>query len=142
LGKVALFVKQDCQMAQIKIYGRRTAIEPIKQKLSETIHSCVVEALELPPDKRFHRFILLEDKDFIYPSDRSELYIILEISMFEGRSPKVKKKLIKLLFDRIYGDSGIVPNDLEIIIYEIPKANWGIRGKPADELKLNYKVEI
>jgi phenylpyruvate tautomerase PptA (4-oxalocrotonate tautomerase family) len=129
-------------MAQIKIYGRRTAIEPIKQQLSEAIHSCVVEALKLPKDKRFHRFILLEDKDFLYPSDRSQFYLIVEISMFEGRSAKVKKKLINLLFEKVYGDVGIAPNDLEITIYEIPKINWGIRGKCGDELELDYKVKV
>jgi phenylpyruvate tautomerase PptA (4-oxalocrotonate tautomerase family) len=35
----------------------------------------------------------------------------------------------------------MVPQDVEITIHESPKENWGIRGKPGDELSLSYKVE-
>ncbi|MFZ5900336.1 hypothetical protein ACUM6F_03305 [Desulforudis sp. DRI-14] len=37
---------------------------------------------------------------------------------------------------------GIAPQDLEITIFETPQGNWGIRGKPGDELALNYKVQV
>jgi phenylpyruvate tautomerase PptA (4-oxalocrotonate tautomerase family) len=60
--------------------------------------------------------------------------------MFEGRSGETKKLLIKSLFSRFEQDLGITPQDLEITIHETPKANWGIRGKPGDELALSYKV--
>ena len=33
-------------------------------------------------------------------------------------------------------------NDIEITIFETPKANWGIRGLPGNELRLNYTVDI
>ncbi|MBP6190480.1 MAG: tautomerase family protein, partial [Acinetobacter sp.] len=36
----------------------------------------------------------------------------------------------------------ISAQDVEITIFETPKSNWGIRGKNADELNLNYKVNI
>ena len=35
-----------------------------------------------------------------------------------------------------------MPNDLEITITETPRANWVIRGVPADELLLTYAVEV
>lgn len=37
---------------------------------------------------------------------------------------------------------GMSVQDIEITIFETPKHNWGIRGVPGDELKLNYKVEV
>ena len=40
-------------MAQIKIYGVRERLNPVKEQLSEVIHSCVVDAFELPADKKF-----------------------------------------------------------------------------------------
>ena len=43
-------------MAQIKIYGIREHLDPIKSALSDVIHSCVVDALQFPIDKRAHRF--------------------------------------------------------------------------------------
>jgi phenylpyruvate tautomerase PptA (4-oxalocrotonate tautomerase family) len=128
-------------MSQVKIYGLRVPLDPIKQQLSDIIHSCVVEALQYPVDKRAHRFFPLDVADFFYPAGRTEKYTIVEFSMFEGRSVEVKKHLIRLLFDRVQS-LGISPSDLEITIFETPKHNWGFRGLPGDEHQLNYKVEV
>lgn len=128
-------------MAQIKIYGLRQQLEPIKSELSEIIHACVVDAFQYPADKRFHRFFLLDPSDFYFPSDRSDRYTILEISIFEGRSIEAKKQLIRLLFDQVQ-PLGIAPQDLEITIFETPKHNWGFRGLPGDEHQLNYRVDV
>jgi phenylpyruvate tautomerase PptA (4-oxalocrotonate tautomerase family) len=129
-------------MSQVKIFGLREHLEPIKQRLSDAIHSCVVEALQYPPDKRIHRFFPLERADFIYPADRSGRYTIVEFSMFEGRSVEAKKQLIRLMFERLQRDCGIAPQDLEMTIFETPKHNWGFRGLPGDEHALNYKVKV
>ena len=129
-------------MSQIKIYGHREAIGEHRAALSEAIHRAVVEALGFPPDKRFHRFIALEADSFIHPADRSSNYVIIEISMFEGRSAETKRNLIRTLFSSIHQSCGIEPQDVEITIFETPKSNWGIRGMPGDELMLNYKVNV
>lgn len=129
-------------MAQIKVYGLEAQLTPVREALSNAIHSCVVDALGLPPDKRFHRFFGMDPSDFLYAPGRSERYTIIEISMFEGRSLEAKKRLIRLLFERIQARVGIAPEDVEITITESPKHDWGIRGVPADELGLDYKVEV
>jgi phenylpyruvate tautomerase PptA (4-oxalocrotonate tautomerase family) len=127
-------------MAQIKIYALRQTLEP-REQISNAIHASIMEALEYPAEKKFHRFFPLEPEDFVFSKDRSDKYTILEISMFEGRSVAAKKKLIALLYQNFEG-LGILRNDLEITIFETPKHNWGIRGVPGDELTLNYKVEV
>ena len=129
-------------MSQIKIYGVREHLDPVKARLSDVIHSCVVDALAFPQDKRAHRFFGLDPEDFYYPAGRTLRYTIVEISMFEGRSVEAKKHLIRLLFERMRGEIGLDPADLEITITETPKHNWGFRGQPGDEIGLNYKVEI
>jgi 4-oxalocrotonate tautomerase family enzyme len=129
-------------MAQIKIYGLKSHLRPIQEKLSDVLHECAVETLKLPVDKRFHRIIALDKDDFIYPPDRSEAYTIIEISMFEGRTVEAKKALIYKIFERFEAELGISPQDVEITIFETPRHNWGIRGKTGDELALNYKVEV
>jgi phenylpyruvate tautomerase PptA (4-oxalocrotonate tautomerase family) len=129
-------------MAQIKIYGVGSQLNPIKAQLSDVIHSCVVEALQYPTDKRAHRFFPLDASDFYFPVGRTERYTIIEISMFEGRSVQAKKHLIRLLFERIQGEFGIASQDIEVTITETPKHNWGIRGLPGDEVGLNYKVDV
>jgi phenylpyruvate tautomerase PptA (4-oxalocrotonate tautomerase family) len=129
-------------VAQIKIYGLREHLAPVREKFSDTVHACAVEALQLPANKRFHRFFLLDEADFFFPPDRSTHYTIIEISMFEGRSVETKKQLIRLLFTRLQEHLLISPQDLEITIFEIPQHNWGIRGLPGDELRLNYQVNL
>jgi phenylpyruvate tautomerase PptA (4-oxalocrotonate tautomerase family) len=129
-------------MAQIKIYGIAEHLNPIKAQLSEVIHACVVEALQFPPDKRAHRFFPLDPSDFYYPAGRTERYLILEISMFEGRTVETKKRLIRLLFERITAAFDLSVQDIEMTITETPRHNWGFRGLPGDEIGLNYTVNV
>ena len=129
-------------MAQIKVCGVKEYLDPVKARLSDVIHSCVVDALSFPRDKRAHRFFPLEAEDFYYHGGRTPRYTIIEISMFEGRSVETKKNLIRLLFERTQRELGLVPADLEVTISETPKHNWGFRGQPGDEVGLDYKVEV
>ena len=62
--------------------------------------------------------------------------------MFEGRSIEAKKKLIRLLYQKVSQSTDITPQDLEITIVETPRSNWGIRGVTGDELDIDYKVDI
>lgn len=128
-------------MVQTKIYGVRERLDPIKAKLSDVIHSCVMDALQYPSDKRAHRFFPLDASDFFYPAGRTDRYTIIEFSMIEGRSVEAKKQLIRLLFERVQL-LGISTQDLEMTIFETPKCNWGFRGLPGDEHQLNYKIEV
>lgn len=128
-------------MAQIIVYGHKAALAPRIAALSDAIHAAAVLVLQLPVEKRFHRFVTLDPNQFITPSDRSIDYTIIEVSMFEGRSTDTKKDLIRQLISNVAA-VGVAPHDLEITITETPRANWGIRGVPADELQLNYSVEV
>lgn len=127
-------------MVQIKIYGLEENLNPIKNSLSDVVHSCMVEAFNIPKDKRFHRFFPLKKDDFYYPCDRTEAYTIIELSIFEGRTLERKRYLLKLLFERLYLELNLDPQDIEITIFETPTYNWGIRGLPGDEITLDYKV--
>jgi len=128
-------------MAQIKIHARRGHIEAHRQALSDAIHRVMMDALGLPDDKRFHRFIALDDADFIHPADRGAGYTVIEILMFEGRSDAAKRACLRGLMRAIPDATGVPVEAVEITIVETPKANWGIRGKVGDELALTYKVE-
>ncbi len=129
-------------MSQIKIYALRTTLDRVKVTLSNAIQQAIVESLNYPIEKKFQRFIALEQDDFIYPADRSENYLIIEISMFEGRSIAAKKQLIACLFSNIQQQCAISVQDIEITIFETPKCNWGIRGQNAEDLQLNYQVNV
>ena len=129
-------------MAQVKIYGLKKPLKENKENISKAIHESLIKAFTLPESKKFHRFFSLNEEDFIYPSDRSNQYTIIEISIFEGRSVKAKKELINLIFSKINKYANIDNQDIEITLSETPMENWGIRGMPGDELALKYKVRI
>jgi phenylpyruvate tautomerase PptA (4-oxalocrotonate tautomerase family) len=128
-------------MAQIVVYGHAAVLRARIPELSDAIHAAAVEALGLPPEKRFHRFIPLDQDCFIAPDDRTADYTIIEVSMFEGRSVETKKDFIRTVIGGL-GAIGIAAADVEITITETPRSNWGIRGVPADELQLGYTVEV
>jgi phenylpyruvate tautomerase PptA (4-oxalocrotonate tautomerase family) len=129
-------------MSQVKIFGLRSSLSPVMREVLDVIHSCVVDALQYPVDKRAHRFFPLEREEFFYPPGRTDHYTIIEISMFEGRSVEAKKALIRLLFERFAAVLGIGPQDVEVTIFETPMHNWGFRGLPGDEHALNYKLKV
>ncbi|MDF1692870.1 MAG: tautomerase family protein [Zhongshania sp.] len=127
----------------IVIYGIKEQLNPIKAKLSDVIHECLVAVLGMPDGKRAHRFIPLELDNFYYPSDRSEAYTVIEINMMAGRTTATKKALIKHLFERIKAELFISPVDIEITIKEQPAHCWGFRGMTGDEVTdLSYSVNI
>ncbi len=129
-------------MAQVKIYGLKKSLNEIKYKLSETIHNTIVKELSFPKEKRYHRFMALEDEDMLFPDTKSEHYTIIEIMMMQGRSEERRKNLIKALFVNIEKELDIAKTDIEICIIESPACNWGFSGMCGDEIKLNYKVNV
>lgn len=127
-------------MGQIKIYGHEAFVSEMRDAISDAVHACTVSVLGLPEGKRFHRFFGLKQEDFIHPDDRTEKYLIIEVSMISGRTTETKKDYIRALIRSLNEQCGIPVNDIEITLLESPQENWGIRGLPVDELKLNYKI--
>ncbi|WP_018658331.1 tautomerase family protein [Actinomadura flavalba] len=127
-------------MAQVKVYGRRDRWSDRRREVSDAVQDCLVRAWRLPPDKRFHRFLLLDADDWVCPG-RSDDYLILEIVCFSGRGDDAKRALIRALYER-FAALGLARDDLELTIVESPPVNWGIRGVSADELTLSYPVVL
>lgn len=126
-------------MPQIKIYAHRENLAQRRQQIRDAIHASVIAVFGVPPDKCFQRFIALDPEDFVHPSDRSGRYTIVEIAMFP-RSAESKKALMRAIYAG-FAQIGIEAVDLEIIIYEVPKENWSLRGQPCDEFVFPFKVD-
>jgi phenylpyruvate tautomerase PptA (4-oxalocrotonate tautomerase family) len=127
----------------IVIYGIKDRLNPIKDRLSDVIHGCMMSVFGMPADKRSHRFIPMAKEDIYYPGGRSDAYTVIEINMMAGRQTETKKKLIKTLFREIERELSIAPVDIEIIIKEQPLHCWGFRGMTGDEATdLNYKIDV
>ncbi|MEO1091302.1 MAG: tautomerase family protein [Pseudomonadota bacterium] len=126
---------------QVKIYGEKSHLTRHRAAISDAIHRANQDIMGLPDDKRFHRLIGLEPEDFIHPADRGDAYTIIEILMFEGRSRSTCRRLLERLMSDVAAAIGCDVEAVEVTLIETPRANWGIRGKVADQLTLNYDVE-
>jgi phenylpyruvate tautomerase PptA (4-oxalocrotonate tautomerase family) len=100
----------------------------------------VVEILKLPSNDRNIRLIEYKS-DFFQMKPPYE--ILIEISMFAGRTKETKKKLYQTIVERLEVDCSIEKEKILIILNEQPLENWGARGGiPADEMELGFKVNV
>lgn len=109
----------------VKIYALRERLEGRRSALSDAIQAALSESFGLPLTKRAHRFFPLAREDLVAPADRSDDYVLIEMTVMGGRSVAAKKSLVRALFDQIEKRVGIVPHDVEIVILEAPLKTGG-----------------
>jgi 5-carboxymethyl-2-hydroxymuconate isomerase len=126
----------------ISIFGLAERLNPIKARLSDVLHQCLVDVLGLPADKRAHRFFPMAREDFYRPGGRSDAYTQISIDLIAGRSEARKKALIQAIFARFASELAIEPVDVEITIREQPAHCWGFRGMTGDEASLTYRIDV
>lgn len=129
-------------MVQVVIYGHRDRLQHIAEPIIAEIDSCLVDTLKYPTGRRYYRFIPLESWAFVYPDDRTDKYTIVEITLFAGRAQNTLRQLIQDLYRCTRARLNVQAADIEFIIHEVSRANWGLRGQPADELELGYQVDV
>jgi len=127
-------------MVQVKVYGNRRVWGQRRAEVSDALHEALVGAWQIPEDKRFHRFLLLDDGDLVAP--RSDDYLVIEVVAFAGRSREAKRELIRRVYDDVAPALGVSVDDVELVVIESPAESWGIRGRSGDELSLSYKVDV
>jgi phenylpyruvate tautomerase PptA (4-oxalocrotonate tautomerase family) len=125
-----------------RIEGRRIRTADEVQALIEAIYLAQREALRLPEWDRQIRYVEHMAEYFHVIPGRSENYLLVEISMFSGRSLDAKRALYQSIVQGLV-TLGIDASDITIVIYEVPPENWGIRGGiPASEVELGFKVDV
>ena len=119
-------------LATIQIYTGWSTQQ--KQQLLDSLQKAIIESLRVPEDDlqlRIQEYDLAHVKA---PKKTTNKYIILEIALFEGRDLAVKRALYKAINLEL-AKIDIKPNDIFIMLLEVPKNNFGIDGgKSAGEL--------
>ena len=57
---------------------------------------------------------------------------ITHLHIIEGRSPDVKQRLMETITHSICECLGTKPEQVRILIHEVPKENWGVGGAPKE----------
>ena len=58
---------------------------------------------------------------------------VITVQMYTGRTPEQKRKLVRALTEAMVQHAGCKPNNLHIILQEVPKENWALAGVMGDE---------
>ena len=110
--------------------------------LLDAIHAATVEALRIPPDALVLRLVEHPMECFAVPDGAAERYTHIVIQMFVGRSLSAKRALYQAIV-RHLEPFGVPPNDVRIILNEVPLENVGMHGgKAAVDLELGYEVRV
>ncbi|MFX1236930.1 MAG: 4-oxalocrotonate tautomerase family protein [Promethearchaeota archaeon] len=64
---------------------------------------------------------------------------LAQIYLWKGISEDIIKKVIAGVTD-VFVNIGIPKQAVEVLIHEVPKAHWGIEGKPATESRPNAEL--
>ena len=127
-------------LVRLEVRQGRSATQ--KQALLDAAHAALVEALSIPDHDRMQRLVEHAREDFELPTGSSDDFVLVEVTMFAGRSRQAKCRLYRALV-RNFGELGVAPTDVFVVLEEPPMDNWGIRGgQMASEVDLGFEVQV
>jgi phenylpyruvate tautomerase PptA (4-oxalocrotonate tautomerase family) len=107
----------------------------------EAVQASLVAGLLIPEADRSVRLLEFDDDAIIIPPHAGPHYTVIEISLFSGRSIEAKRRLYAAMATNL-APFGLAPHDIKVILHEVPQENWGLRGQPASEIDLGFKVDV
>lgn len=131
-------------MPSVLIEVRRHFTQEEEEGIMEAVHASLREAFRIMPHDRNVRLIVHEPHRFMCPPDREkpDYYTHISIDAFVGRSLDAKRALYKGIVEKLE-PFGIPKNHVKILLREIPKENWGIRGGQAGcDVDLGFKIDV
>lgn len=131
-------------MPSVVIEVRKQYPQEQEVALIDAVHSALVLAFKTPEHDRNVRLIVHEPHRFACPPGRKnpEACTVVTISAFTGRSVDAKRLLYRAIVDN-FEPLGIPRDHVMVLIQELPRENWGIRGgQAACDLDLGFKVDV
>ena len=127
-------------LVRLEVRQGRSATQ--KQALLQAAHAALVEALGIPDQDRLQRIVEHAREDFELPPASSDNFVLVQVTMFAGRSRQAKRRLYQALV-RNFGELGVAPADVFVVLQEPSLDNWGIRGgQMASEVDLGFEVHV
>jgi phenylpyruvate tautomerase PptA (4-oxalocrotonate tautomerase family) len=105
------------------------------------VQRALVEGIRIPEADRDIRIAEYPPHAFAPADGRGAHYMVIEISLFSGRSLDAKRRLYAAL-TRELAPFDLAPSDLKVILHEVPRENWGLRGQAATDIELGFKIEV
>jgi len=131
-------------MPSVLIEVRRQYTQEQEIALMEAVHRALREAFKILPGDKNVRLIVHEPHRFACPPEREkpEVYTHISIDAFAGRSLEAKRNLYRTIVNNLE-PFGIPKDHVKILLREITKENWGIRGGQAGcDVELGFKIDV
>lgn len=129
-------------MPLVKVETRRGLSAEQKRLVLDAVHAALVTAFRIPESDRHQRVVEYDAGDFEIPPGKGERYTIVEIDAFAGRSLDAKRLLYKEIVSGL-GQAGIPPGDVLIVVRDVARENWGLRGgQAASDIDLGFEIEV
>ena len=115
-------------MPLVKIETIKGKSSEYKKSLLDTIHDALVKSLGIEEWDRFQRIIEYDKDNYEIPEGKTDDFMIIELTLFPGRSKTQKKAVIETITSDLNSNLGIARTDIFIVINEPPLENWGMGG--------------
>ncbi len=128
-------------MPLVKVHMRGGKSKEHKKVVLDGVHLALMSAFKIPVNDRI---LLLSEYDAEHFDGRDENFTIVEILAYSGRTKDMKKQLYRDIVKNLCKSAtNLQPTDIFIILNDIPKENWGIRGGlMASEVDMGFKPDV
>ena len=123
---------------------RRRYSEAEEVAIIDALHDALVAAFQIPQEDKHVRLIAHEPHRFSHAPHLAEpeLYTLVSIDCFSGRSVQAKRNLYGEIVDRLAA-LGIPRDHISIVLRESETENWGIRGgQAACDIDLGFNLNV
>ena len=129
-------------MPSVLIEVRKEYTEEQEIAIIEAVHDALVESFKTRPQDKNVRLVVHKPHRFACALPKLEAFTHITLDCFVGRTKEAKARLYRTIVANL-APFGIPEDHIEIIIREMDRVNFGIRGgQPASDVDLGFKVEI
>ncbi|MBO4319059.1 MAG: tautomerase family protein [Treponema sp.] len=115
-------------MPLVKVNMLAGKSEEFKKTVFECIHEGLMESFAIADWDRFQRIEEYEKINWEAPEGKSDNFMIIELTVFPGRTKEQKKAAIESITGKIADKLKLAPTDIFIVMNEPPLENWGMGG--------------
>ena len=111
-----------------------------RRRVGEIVYETMVDTINVPPRDNFQIITEHDENGLIYDPEyldiqRTDEIVIIQITLNEGRTVKLKKAFYKRLTERLQSLLGIRVEDVFISLVEVKKENWSFGNGVAQYAK-------
>jgi phenylpyruvate tautomerase PptA (4-oxalocrotonate tautomerase family) len=116
-------------MPLVRISYLKGKPEGFGKKVADVVYRCMVDIINVPPKDNF-QLISEHDRDrLVYDPEyldipRSDGIVLIQITLNEGRSVKLKRTFYRALAEGLNRELGVRMEDVFINLVEVKRENW------------------